>query len=119
DRLEHAVSERFVSAIADKLGDPSFDPHGDPIPAPDGSFVHRDLMPLASLPVNTPATVSRLDTSDAELLQHMLDRGLRLESQVEVLSRDPFEGPLTLRVNGEERVIGHQVAASIFVETHL
>lgn len=116
ERLEHAVSERFIEAIARKLGNPELDPHGDPIPTEDGTIAQRSLLPLSRLPEHILATVSRLEGRNPEMLQHILDRGFKLESQVEVLTRDPFEGPITARVDGNERIVGHQVAECIFVE---
>jgi DtxR family transcriptional regulator, Mn-dependent transcriptional regulator len=116
ENLEHAVSDRFVEALATKLGDPSLDPHGDPIPSADGYIANRELQPLSSWPVHTSASVSRIKAQDNEMLQHILDRGFRLDSEVEVLARDPFDGPITARVDGEERIIGHQVAECILLE---
>lgn len=116
EKLEHAVSERFIEAIAHKLGDPNFDPHGDPIPSADGTLTQRQLMPLSELPEHIKASVSQLKTSSPEMLQHILDRGFKLDSQVEVLSRDPFEGPITADVDGRERVVGYNVAECILVD---
>lgn len=116
ENLEHAVSDQFVEAIAAKLGDPVIDPHGDPIPTADGTVESRDLQPLSEWPVHTMASVSRIKAHDNDMLQHILDRGFKLESEVEVLSRDPFDGPIIARVDGEERMIGHHVADCIFVE---
>lgn len=112
--LEHAVSDRFVDAIAERLGDPTIDPHGDPIPSAEGVIKRRDLTPLTNLPENTTATIARYVTDD--MIQHILERGLTLGARIEITARDPFDGPLTLRINGEECVIGHNVAASILVE---
>lgn len=116
EQLEHAVSDRFVEAIARKMGNPDFDPHGDPIPTADGTVMQRQLMPLSKLPENVKALVSRLKTSSPEMLQHILDRGFRLDSHVEVVARDPFEGPITTRVDGHERMVGHNVAECILVD---
>lgn len=116
ENLEHAVSDRFIEAIAAKLGDPDIDPHGDPIPALDGSIIPRDLHPLTEWPLRTPAQVSQIKASNPDMLTHILDRGFKLDAQVEVLARDPFDGPLTARVDGEERVVGHNVAECIMVE---
>lgn len=116
ENLEHAVSDRFIEAIAAKLGQPEFDPHGDPIPAADGSIVRRDLQPLSEWPLDMPASVSRITADNQEMLEHILDRGFNLGSAVKVISRDPFEGPLTTVVDGERRVVGHHVAACILVE---
>jgi len=115
--LEHAVSERFVDALAQKLGDPGFDPHGDPIPTAEGLLLPvRNLQPLSELEVGDMATVAQLKTSDPEMLQHILDRGFTLDSPLEILSIDPFDGPITARVNDEDRMIGHQVADYILVQ---
>lgn len=119
ESLEHAVSDRFVEALARKLGDPGFDPHGDPIPTAEGVMSPaRDLEPLSALVVGAAATVAQLKTSDPEMIQHILDRGFTLDARVEIVAIDPFEGPITARVNGETRVVGHQVADYILVQKH-
>jgi DtxR family Mn-dependent transcriptional regulator len=116
EKLEHAVSDHFIEAIARKLGNPVFDPHGDPIPAPDGTLMQRQLMPLSELPQHTAAHVSQLKSGSAEMLQHILDRGFELGSSVEIRARDPFNGPITAEVDGQDRIVGHQVAECILVE---
>lgn len=116
DNLEHAVSDRFILAVDAKLGYPQFDPHGDPIPHIDGTITRRNLSPLSQLPLATPARVSRLISSDPQMLQHTVDRGFSLNTEVEVTARDPFEGPLTIRVENQQTVIGYNVAESILVE---
>jgi DtxR family Mn-dependent transcriptional regulator len=116
ERLEHAVSDRFIEAIARKLGDPALDPHGDPIPSADGSITQRTLLSLAELPVGTPAEVSRLKADSAEMLQYVLDRGFRLGARVQVVERDPFQGPVSVLVDDVPRTIGQVVAACILVE---
>lgn len=116
ENLEHAVSDRFIEAVADKLNHPRYDPHGDPIPAADGTIKRRELHPLTEIALHRPATVCRFSMQDAAMLQHVLDRGFALKTQVEVLARDPFEGPLTVRAGDVEIVIGHKAAAAILVE---
>jgi DtxR family Mn-dependent transcriptional regulator len=117
ERLEHAVSDHFVEAIARKLGQPQIDPHGDPIPSAEGVIPQRDLRPLSDLAPGIPALIAQLKTSDADMLQHMLDRGFRLNAHVEVVERDPFKGPITALVEGKRRVIGHHVAENVLVAT--
>ncbi|MCB9455294.1 MAG: metal-dependent transcriptional regulator [Anaerolineaceae bacterium] len=115
EALEHAVSDRFVQAIATKLGEPELDPHGDPIPAADGTIIRRDLSPLTEWPLGIPAQVCRIKTSDPEMLQHILNKGFKLNTVVTVLSRDPFDGPVIVQINGEERVVGHRAAVCVLV----
>ncbi|RMG78456.1 MAG: metal-dependent transcriptional regulator [Chloroflexi bacterium] len=116
DNLEHAVSDRFIAAIAAKLNHPTLDPHGDPIPDNDGTIAARELVPLTELPLGVSARVSRLTTSDPHMLQHILDRGLKLGQTIEVTHRDPFSGPLTLNLGDEQALLGYNVAAVIWVE---
>lgn len=116
ENLEHAVSDRFIEALAQKLGDPSVDPHGDPIPTADGIVPQRQLLPLSQLAQRVTASVSRLTADSPDMLQHMLDRGFKLDAHVEVIAHDPFDGPITALVDGQQRVIGHSVAACIWVE---
>jgi DtxR family Mn-dependent transcriptional regulator len=118
ENLEHAVSDEFIEAIAAKLGNPDVDPHGDPIPHADGTIVWRDLHPLSEWPLHTAASVARIKADNGEMLQHILDRGFKLDARIEVLARDPFNGPVTAMVDGEQRVVGHNVADCILVEGH-
>lgn len=116
EHLEHAVSDQFIEAISRRLGHPDIDPHGDPIPAVDGTITPRDLQTLIHLPPRTPAVVSRIESDNQEMLHHILERGFKLGARIEMLTLDPFEGPVTVRVDGEKIVIGHHVASAILVE---
>ncbi len=118
ERLEHAVSAMFIDSIERKLGNPHFDPHGDPIPTADGIVAERDLISLCELQQGVSACVSRLKTEDAAMLQFVLDRGFKLGAQVQVIGRDPFEGPVTVDVDGQTRVIGANIAATVYVENN-
>jgi DtxR family Mn-dependent transcriptional regulator len=116
ERLEHVVSDRFVDAIDAKLSYPTIDPHGDPIPSADGIIAKRDLIALVHLKEGVPGRVRRLVSDDNTMLEHILERGFQLDAIVEVKASDPFDGPITVLVDGEERVIGCSVAASILVD---
>jgi len=116
EALEHAVSERFVEAIAERMHHPHFDPHGDPIPDDDGVIRKRELHPLTIVPLHTDVTVSRFVSDDSEMLQHTLERGFKLQEIVQVTARDPFEGPVTVSMGDESVTIGYTVAAMILAE---
>ncbi|MCD4685828.1 MAG: metal-dependent transcriptional regulator [Anaerolineae bacterium] len=115
ERLEHAISERLAQRIAEYLGHPSFDPHGDPIPSPDGDVHQRDLTPLSEWPLNQIGKIARLRDQAPDMLRYLAGKGLIIGALVEVLRSDPFEGPLTLYVAGEEQVIGVNVAQFVLV----
>jgi DtxR family Mn-dependent transcriptional regulator len=116
EALEHAVSDHFVDALARKLGNPSVDPHGDPIPTADLIIAHPNQVALTELPKGTSGIVARLRADNETMLQHILERGFALGAAVTLVALDPFEGPVTVTVDGTTRVIGYKVAACILVE---
>ncbi len=117
DILEHVISEKLEDRIAAALDNPEFDPHGDPIPARDGSMTTVDTLLLAEAPEQTPLRVARIpDDSNSELLRYLADLGLVPGAEVAVLEIGPFLGPLTLSIGGRDQVIGRHVADMILVE---
>ena len=86
--LTHRI--KFIEAVDQKLGHPDIDPHGDPIPSPDGYVAPLASIPLTELPLNTAARISRLLASSPDLLQHVVDREFRLGDEVEVTTREAW-----------------------------
>jgi DtxR family Mn-dependent transcriptional regulator len=115
ERLEHAISERFADRVANYLGNPRFDPHGDPIPSAEGAIYPRQLTPLSEWPFKKKGIVARLLDQTPDMLRYLADKGLVIGAQVEVTASDPFDGPLTLLVDGGHQVIGPNVAHFVLV----
>jgi DtxR family Mn-dependent transcriptional regulator len=116
DRLEHALSEELEAAIDESLGFPTHDPHGDPIPS---AALELDLAAhgtLADVQEGAAAVVRRVPDSDRELLRYLDELGLVPGERVEVVSRQPFDGPIFLRARGAEHAISRDLAARIGVE---
>lgn len=113
ERLEHAVSDTLVERMAKVLGDPLEDPHGDPIPGPDGSLAEVVYVPLAELAVGEEAEIRRVSTSQADRLRYMSAAGLVPGTRITVTARDPFRGPIRLRLGKREQVIGHELAMMV------
>lgn len=116
DLLEHVISEKLEERIAAALGHPTLDPHGDPIPAKDGSMVVQETQPLATLAVGDEMQVARIvDDANSEMLRHLAELGLKPGALVRVTAVAPFDGPLSLDVEGEPRLIGYKVACAVLV----
>jgi DtxR family transcriptional regulator, Mn-dependent transcriptional regulator len=113
ERLEHAVSDLLVERMALALGDPAVDPHGDPIPAVDGTIAEFLHVPLSDLDVGEAVTIRRVSTSDDQRLRYLAGAGLVPGARVEVTARQPFNGPVTVAVDGEDRVVGYELAGII------
>jgi DtxR family Mn-dependent transcriptional regulator len=116
DRLEHHISEGLEDRIAAKLGQPRHDPHGDPIPARDGSMVDVPAVPLAGLAPGLGGTITRVTDRKAELLQYLAERGLRPGARVEVVEADELGGVMTVAVEGERHALAMVTAAGILIE---
>ena len=115
EHLEHHISEEFENRIDQMLGYPTHDPHGDPIPTRDGKVEYVEVDPLSDTNPGQKVRVQRVSDADPELLHYLEDLGLMPGAQVEVLSKEPFDGPLKLNVEQEERLVGYSVARSVFV----
>ena len=115
ERLEHAISERLAQRIAEYLGNPRYDPHGDPIPGPEGSIQERELTPLSEWPLGVEGRVARLRDQTPEMLRYLAEKSLVIGATVETRKRDPFDGPLTLLVEGGKQMIGLHVAQFVLV----
>ena len=114
--LEHVLSEEVEALIAAKLGDPTHDPHGDPIPTPDGRIDEGDTRALDELEPGESATFARVSDQDPDMLRYLSDRGIAPGVVVEMLGREPFGGPIRVRAQGDEHALGSQLARAMRVE---
>jgi DtxR family Mn-dependent transcriptional regulator len=118
DRLEHVISEEFEERIAQVLGDPTHDPHGDPIPTRDLEIPTHATLSLRDLRPEQRATIQRVRDTDPELLRYLSDRGIVPQAGFTVVDYSLFDGNLTLMVDGQEEavVLGPRITRQIFVE---
>lgn len=113
--LEHAVSDRFVDALAAHLGDPMRDPHGDPIPRADGSLPDSDARPLLDAEVGRALRVARVSDADPELLRYLDRNGIALDVELTVLSHESAAGLVEIEVAGARMSLSEPAAAAIRV----
>jgi DtxR family transcriptional regulator, Mn-dependent transcriptional regulator len=113
--LEHYISEELEERIATALGDPDFDPHGDPIPSRDLEISAEEGTSLAALEPGESGTFSRVSDSDSEMLRYLAERGIRPGTEVEVTERQPFGGPLFVAVGGKTHAIGGELAERMLI----
>jgi DtxR family transcriptional regulator, Mn-dependent transcriptional regulator len=106
EALEHVISEDLTARIAAKLGHPTHDPHGDPIP--DAALVIDEghTRSLAEMDIGERGRFVRVSDTDPEMLRYLDGRGIALGDELEVVAREPFDGPLTVRFGSEDHVLG-------------
>jgi DtxR family transcriptional regulator, Mn-dependent transcriptional regulator len=113
--LEHVLSEELEELIAAKLGDPTHDPHGDPIPTRDLRIEEGPRTSLQALEAGDAGTFIRVSDSDPEMLRFLGDRGIAPGDRFEVIDKQPFDGPLFVRFADRVQVLGGQLAKAMRV----
>ncbi|GAA1480490.1 manganese-binding transcriptional regulator MntR [Gordonia sinesedis] len=114
--LEHAVSDRLMARLDATLGFPDRDPHGDPIPALDGSVPSPDAALLTDLDAGATGTVARISDTDPEMLRYFDQVGVALDCVVTVEEKRPFAGTISISVAGGDTIdLGDIAARAIFV----
>jgi DtxR family transcriptional regulator, Mn-dependent transcriptional regulator len=115
DRLEHVISEELEELIARFLGDPTHDPHGDPIPTAELEIDEPDTRRLGDMEPGERGTLVRISDADPEMLRYLAGLGVSLGDPVHVIDRQPFGGPLTVRFPSGERTLGGAVTEAMRV----
>jgi DtxR family Mn-dependent transcriptional regulator len=115
ERLEHAASDELIDRMAAAIGEPATDPHGAPIPTREGILEERALVPLASLDAGDLARVEAVSDRSGERLRYLAELGIVPGAEVKIVAREPFDGPIALRVGKETRTIGPALAAQVRV----
>jgi DtxR family Mn-dependent transcriptional regulator len=110
------LSEELEELIATKLGDPTVDPHGDPIPGRDGTIDEPETRSLSDLVTGDHALFLRVSDSDADMLRYLSEREIRPGQELQVIDKQPFGGPLFVRIAGGEHALGGALARAMRVK---
>jgi DtxR family Mn-dependent transcriptional regulator len=116
ERLEHAASEELVDRMAAAIGEPEVDPHGAPIPSRDGMVDETEYFPLAELGAGLGVRVVRVSDEDPEMLRYLGEMAITPGAELLIVSKAPFDGPITLRIGMVLHSIGPALAAKVMVE---
>jgi DtxR family Mn-dependent transcriptional regulator len=116
ERMEHAISPELSDLIARKLGNPTHDPHGDPIPTRDGQIEEGDTVSLDSLAPGARGAFVRISDANPEMLRYLSSRGIAPGMEFEVVEKQPFDGPLIVRFGDADHAIGGALGHAMRVE---
>jgi DtxR family Mn-dependent transcriptional regulator len=117
--LEHALSPRVLTALESFLDNPAVCPHGHPIPAADGSVATMSGMPLCDVATGSSARVLAVDEDDERILGYLGDLGLRPGVEATIVDAAPFQGPLTIEIDGVRTAIAREIARLVTVRPAL
>ncbi|MDQ7030790.1 MAG: metal-dependent transcriptional regulator [Ardenticatenia bacterium] len=116
ERLEHHISEQFEAAIAELLGHPTQDPHGDPIPTSDLEIIPIPTQPLTALKHQTWGIVRRVANQEPEVLRALAEKGVVPGTPVRLLEANPADETVMLQVRGRPITLAWSLAEMVYVE---
>jgi DtxR family Mn-dependent transcriptional regulator len=114
-KLEHYVSDEFIEKLEDILGDPEFDPYGNPIPRKDGEIPLREEAPLILLEPIVSGMITRIDNANSDLLNYLDEIGLLPGQEITIIEKAPFYGPIRIKLADKEISIGYEVGKLIML----
>lgn len=115
EQLEHIQSEQLIDRLDDFLGNPTEDPHGDPIPDAQGRIVKVDKQLLSELEQGQAGVCVGVKDTSPEFLQYLDKQNISLGTKIEVLSKETFDQSLRIKVNASELTISNKIAGNLFV----
>jgi DtxR family Mn-dependent transcriptional regulator len=116
ERLEHSLSDELEAAIAKRLGNPTHDPHGDPIPSAELVLEEPDTVSLAELDEGAEVRFVRVSDADPAVLRHLDEHGIKPGRNLRLVEREPFGGPLVVRIGRRSESLPIEIAQSMRME---
>ncbi len=113
ERLEHSLSDELEEAIAERLGNPTHDPHGDPIPSAELVLEEPETVSLAELDTGVEARFVRVSDADPAVLRHLGEHGVKPGRSLRLVEREPFGGPLVVRIGRRTESLPLEIARSM------
>jgi DtxR family Mn-dependent transcriptional regulator len=116
EQLEHIKSEKLINKLDDFLGNPTEDPHGDPIPDANGQIINTEKQLLSELLENQNGICVGVKDTSSEFLKYLDKNEISLGSKIEILGKESFDLSLKIKLNGSELTISNKIASNIFVK---
>jgi DtxR family Mn-dependent transcriptional regulator len=116
EQLEHIKSEQLINRLDDFLGNPTEDPHGDPIPDGNGQMVKVDKVLLSDLKENQTGICVGVKDTSSEFLKYLDRQEIALGSKIKVLSKEAFDLSVSIQLDEKEITISNTIAANLFVK---
>jgi DtxR family transcriptional regulator, Mn-dependent transcriptional regulator len=116
EQLEHIKSEKLINKLDDFLGNPTEDPHGDPIPDANGQIIKIEKQLLSELNESQAAICVGVKDTSSEFLKYLDKQQISLGTKIEILSKESFDQSLKIKAGAKELTISHKIAGNLFVK---
>src|SRR6478609_175369 len=116
EQLEHIKSEKLINKLDDFLGNPTEDPHGDPIPDAQGRIIAIEKQLLSELQAHQSGICVGVKDNSSEFLKYLDKQQIGLGTKIEILTKETFDLSLKIKVNDLEFAISNKIASNLFVK---
>ena len=116
EQLEHIKSEKLIHKLDNFLGNPTEDPHGDPIPNVHGKIIKKEKQLLSEISEKQVGICVGVKDTSSEFLKYLDKQGIALGSKIELVSKETFDLSLKIRVDNKEFAISNKIASNLFVK---
>ena len=116
EQLEHIKSEQLINRLDDFLGNPTEDPHGDPIPDANGRIIKIEKHLLSELAENQIGICVGVKDTSSEFLKYLDKQEIALGSRIEFLSKESFDLSVRIKIDNRELSISNKIASNLFVK---
>ncbi|MBG6109201.1 DtxR family Mn-dependent transcriptional regulator [Flavobacterium sp. CG_23.5] len=116
EQLEHIKSEKLINKLDDFLGNPTEDPHGDPIPDVNGRIIKIEKQLLSELAENQCGICVGVKDTSSEFLKYLDKQEISLGSKIEIIGKESFDLSLKIKVDHKDLTISHKIASNLFVK---
>lgn len=115
-KLEHSFTGDLLKKLEKALGHPKTCPHGNPIPTQCGGIIEEKLEPLTNLQPKEKGVLIKVTDEEQEILDYLNTIGLLPEALLEVVEKAPFNGPITVKIDGARQALSFEIASTIYVK---
>jgi len=116
EQLEHIKSEKLINKLDDFLGNPTEDPHGDPIPDANGRMIKIEKQLLSELQESQTGICVGVKDTSSEFLKYLDKQGIALGSKIQIISKESFDLSLKIKVDYKDLTISNKIATNLFVK---
>ena len=116
ENLEHISSEVLISRLEKFLGNPQYDPHGDPIPDKNGKFPEYNAVPLNSIQIGETVVIKKVSDENSEILEYFSKLGLSLDNKIRVTEKIKFDNSVEIMHKGKKIFLSEKLSARIYVQ---
>jgi DtxR family Mn-dependent transcriptional regulator len=115
-QLEHSFTDDIINKLDEILDYPKTCPHGNPIPTENGDVIEEKSYPLTNLKIQEKGVVTKIEQEEPELLEYLDALDLRPGSYIAIEKKAPFNGPITIKVDGKLYALGRNITSKIWIK---